>query len=126
MDTSKLLKVWHYAGLTATGLGLAATQLQPLTSVYPKLAPIVAGIGGVSFFISSFMKDAASDKVVSAIINDPSSPTPQGFGIPVPIAPIDTSETLRVSNQLPQAVQAVAEAAVAQNVVDHANAVLSK
>ena len=87
MDSQKILHYWHVAGAAVTGLGIIANEAAPIAKAFPKAAPIVAGIGMISFFCTSVMVKVADDKVIMAVINDPNSPTPQGLGIPKPTNP---------------------------------------
>lgn len=127
MNSSTILKYWHYAGIVATVTGVAAQELTPLAAAWPKAAAVVTGLGAISLGITSAMNKLANDKVVAAIINDPSSPTPQGLGIPTPIvgqASEMKAAAIQAANANPVTIEAISQAAIAQNVVDHANAVL--
>jgi hypothetical protein len=123
IDTAKVLAYWHLAGIIVAGVGGAATQIQPFTAAYPKVGAIVAGIGLASLGVSSWMSRIANDKVVRSLINDPTSPTPQGFGIPTP-DPVGTPATVAAVVAGDAAtIKAVQDSAIVNNVVEHANAV---
>lgn len=126
MDSAKLLKYWHLTGLAVAAIGGVAIELQPLTASYPHVGKIVAGVGAISVAFSLAMDKLAKDKVVAAIINDPSGPTPQGFGIPKPTAPwpLEADTTAKVAAEDPAAIKAVQDSAMVKNVVQHAQAVL--
>ena len=112
MNTAKILKWWHFTGMVALAASTVATQVQPLIAAYPRATAICLGISAASMALTSFMNKLANDKVVQAIINDPSSPTPQGFGLPAPVltgASEQIVKTIEVDNHNATAAVAVAE-----------------
>lgn len=125
MNKATALKIWHLTGLGATILAGVAAELTPIVKNYPKVAVFIGGVSVISLGITSAINYLNSDKVFRALINDPSSPTPQGFGLPTPVATPEFTQAVQAGNSIPAVVQAVAAAAVAQNVIDHANAVLA-
>ncbi len=120
MNSAKLLKIWHLAGMIATGAGVVAAQIAPLVSAYPKATAICLGVGAASLTVTAFMNKLANDKIVQALINDPSSPTPQGFGIPTPILEqLAPAVAVRISDSPRDAAGAAAQ----QNAKDFLQAV---
>ncbi len=83
-NKAEIFKWWHYLGIAVTGAGIAASKLLPLVSANPKAAEIVAGVGAASLTATGLMSAVANNKFIKAIINDPSSPTPTSFALPLP------------------------------------------
>lgn len=124
MDTSELLKWWHIVGIAATIGSVVAAEATPVVANYPKLSLIIGGLSAISLGITMTMNKLSSDKVFQALISDPSSPTPKGFGIPKPVVDGPISNTVQAANGNPEVVKAIIDSSVAANVVEHANAVL--
>lgn len=82
MDSAKILHYWHLAGAVVAAVSVAAAELTPVVSQYPKASAIVASLNGLSLAITSIMTKIAQDKVIQAVVNAPAVPTPTGIGIP--------------------------------------------
>ncbi len=115
LNSATVLEAWHYIGLGTTAVGMVATQIAPLVDSSPKASAIVGSIGAASLTITSIMQRIANNKIVKSIINDPSSPTPQGFGIPKPDA-LKPEESTVHSAVMDASVPSAAAVAIAQNV----------
>src|SRR5260221_284674 len=91
IDSAAILNGWHYLGMVVTGAGFIAKEAAPLVGANPKAAAVVAMVGAGSLTATAVMTRIANNKIVQSIINDPSSPTPQGMGIPTPEVSTDSA-----------------------------------
>lgn len=89
MDKAKLIQAWHYANIVA-GVGVAlAADLTPVLAQFPKASAAVIALGIVSGSASTILTKIGQDKLLQAVVDAPTVPTPTGITIPVATVPVD-------------------------------------